>query len=146
VDVVPTETEAKKGRVMEQLRETLTSLVHAITGGRYPELREHYLDKLIEGEEYYLPDGGYSRIVVSLITGRAFLTSNSLQTAKENLRRYPLLIADLEQAVLRARIALDPEYRSDEVTLVARPCEWLKDTICPATCRGPAYCPHGDKI
>lgn len=41
------------------------------------------LSNYLGGAAYYLSDGGYSRIVIDLMAGTVFLTSNSLPTPKE---------------------------------------------------------------
>lgn len=90
-----TETEAK-------VVHALQALGHALTG-KECAVSEFHLGQLIEGHEYYLPDGGYSRIIVSELTDRARLTDNSRPEVKAawHLREGP--IADLERHVLDAR-------------------------------------------
>lgn len=50
------------------------------------------------------------------------------------------------QQLSSARLAAIKDARAILHKEVGRTCEWIKDTKCPSTCKGPAYCPHGDKI
>lgn len=49
----------------------------------YPETAEAWFDEPGGNPIWYLSDGGYSRVVFDLGSGRLFLTSNSLQQVKD---------------------------------------------------------------
>ena len=42
------------------------------------------LEKYLSGSEYYLSDGGYSRVYLSILEDQVFVTSNSLDKVKDN--------------------------------------------------------------
>lgn len=102
------------GVLFESLREKVAYLDAALTSSswsvvqhtqRSSELRneEAALEWAVGGREYYLSDGGYSRIVVSDMDGRLFLTSNSRPQVKEAWGRCRELIADVEAAAAAIR-------------------------------------------
>jgi hypothetical protein len=66
--------------------DALLALDRALTGKEAPATSELRSVRLEDWEwidrELYLSDGGYSRVVFSLDTGRLFLTSNSLDSTK----------------------------------------------------------------
>ena len=88
---------------MQNLIAALNALAVALTG---KPIAENTLDSnvewLLEGQECYLPDGGYSRVVVGW-EGNAWLTSNSTQAVKDAWARCATEIANLEQAVREVR-------------------------------------------
>lgn len=92
---------------MTNLNDTLFFLVSALTGKSDREvsssLHERNINSLLDGQEFYLPDGGYSRIVVSAFTGKAFLTDNSREPVKQAWQRCQELVSDLETHVRQAR-------------------------------------------
>lgn len=92
---------------MTNLNDTLFFLASALTGKRDRDvaasIHPHSVASLVNGEEFYLPDGGYSRIVVSAFSGNAFLTDNSRADVKEAWGRCRELISDLEDQVRQAR-------------------------------------------
>ena len=95
---------------MDTVRSTLIALSLALTG-KTPDLHDVQITRLLEGQEFYLPDGGYSRLVVSLLTGDAFLTSNSRDEVKQAWYQCRSLIAAVEREVEAARKRIDPSYQ-----------------------------------
>lgn len=91
---------------MQSLADQLNFLGFALTRREHVPVA-YWMGKLLEGQEYYLPDGGYSRIVVSLITNEARLTSNSLKGPKEAWGNCKELVGDLEALVLKIRESLE---------------------------------------
>jgi hypothetical protein len=92
---------------MTDLNDTLFFLASALTGKTdrevFASIHERSVNSLVDGQEFYLPDGGYSRIVVSAFSGKAFLTDNSREAVKEAWGRCRELISDLEEQVRQAR-------------------------------------------
>jgi hypothetical protein len=78
----------------------------ALTGKTWREvghsMRSQGIQRFIDGEEYYLSDGGYSRIVFGN-SGSVFLTSNSLDEARVAWKRSPELVQDVQDECLRLR-------------------------------------------
>ncbi|MHC4301504.1 MAG: hypothetical protein ACYS7Y_29910 [Planctomycetota bacterium] len=62
--------------------------------------RSQGVQRFLGGEEYYLSDGGYSRIVFGCSL-QVFLTSNSLDSAREAWVRNKELIADVQREARR---------------------------------------------
>jgi len=69
---------------MEALLSAIDALDRALTGKAHPNMRSDFSEPedLID-TEIYLSDGGYSRVVFSMDTGRLFLTSNSRDEVRE---------------------------------------------------------------
>jgi hypothetical protein len=57
--------------------------------------------------EWYLSDGGYSRVCLNEVTGKLFLTSNSTDRVKEAWSRCAELISDVEVECQMAIEALE---------------------------------------
>lgn len=71
------------------LRRYLIALDQLLTGNSEKECSRmssqlEDLESYLWGAEYYLSDGGYSRIVLDIVGERVFLTSNSLDKVKTN--------------------------------------------------------------
>ena len=86
-----------------KLCDTLSMLAVALTRKVQPPISSIHLANLLDGQEFYLPDGGYSRIVVSTLDGSARLTNNSRAEVKQAWGRCQELVADLERQVRAAR-------------------------------------------
>lgn len=88
-------------RQVRNLTNALRELSVALTG-KEPERNMIHanMKNLLEGDECYLPDGGYSRIVVRR---NARLTDNSRQQVKDAWAKHPELVAALERAVVDIR-------------------------------------------
>lgn len=80
------------------LQDCVERLAFALTG-KAASRSDHMIEQLLRGQEYYLPDGGYSRIVVSVYTGKAALTSNSRVPVIEEWKKNSGLVAELERLV-----------------------------------------------
>ncbi|MHC4640106.1 MAG: hypothetical protein ACYS32_00575 [Planctomycetota bacterium] len=82
----------------------------ALTGKNYKDalhmwnnqkLHHNPIEWLYE-PEYYLSDGGYSRMGFSEMNRRLFLTSNSRKEVAESWKNCKELIADVENSILAA--------------------------------------------
>jgi hypothetical protein len=113
-------------RIEAKICDTLSMLAYALTRKVQPPIPAVHLNWLLEGEEFYLPDGGYSRIVVSGLTGEARLTSNSRAEVKAAWDNCKEMVADLERDVARARVAVcDDQIRLIEQRRLEQ-VEWEK--------------------
>jgi hypothetical protein len=87
-----------------QYRKLITTLDCALTGKTYKKCLETFQnsvcrkpDQLIDGELYYLSDGGYSRIFFHDFTLEIYLASESRDEVKVAWERCSELIADLNR-------------------------------------------------
>jgi len=92
---------------LTKFQERLAYLDAALTGKPWADVLHTARSQNVEpldvlGREYYLSDGGYSRVVISDETLRLFLTSNSLDRPRANWINCRELIADVERDVAAA--------------------------------------------
>ena len=77
-----------RAKPMSNLRYALLDLDCSLTGVQYTrglqtaELSSCSDDDFLHGREYYLSDGGYSRVVFNPLSENLFLTSNSRNEVK----------------------------------------------------------------
>jgi hypothetical protein len=57
--------------------------------------------------EYYLSDGGYSRLCIDPYAGRIFVTSNSLSGVKERWLSAPYVVARIVEEFEKAKVRAD---------------------------------------
>lgn len=91
----------------ESFQDKMAMLDAALTGASYhdiagqlqhkPKTAKEWLEQGSALREWYLSDGGYSRVCVNPETGRLFLTSNSTERAKAAWGRCKELIEDVER-------------------------------------------------
>lgn len=86
---------------LNELKDYLKALDQLLTGKSERECsglssQLDSIEQYLNGAEYYLSDGGYSRIVLDILGGRVALTSNSLDKVKANWG------TPMVQAVLRS--------------------------------------------
>jgi len=67
---------------LTNLKQLLDDLDVCLTNKKRSHSDTEYED-FLRGNEFYLSDGGYSRVVRYIETGELFLTQNSLQKAKD---------------------------------------------------------------
>ncbi len=102
------------------LAEALATLDLALTGKPKLEvaqtLRQRLeqdpdLENFLEGEIYYLSDGGYSRVGWSVLNEKLFLDSVSLDKAKAAWMEHPYLIGEVEQRIQIILLGEDVKFR-----------------------------------
>lgn len=85
----------------EQLRLALINLDAALTGNT--DRRTHHtasdsnVNSFVEGHEYYLSDGGYSRVIMNDLSMKLRLTSNSRNEVKQTWSKHEQLVQEVEQ-------------------------------------------------
>lgn len=80
---------------MTKLKELLIALDQLLTGKAYKDclqMARQFDDpeKFLSGSGYYLSDGGYSRVYISVMEDLVFLTSNSLDKPRANWETLPV--------------------------------------------------------
>jgi hypothetical protein len=93
-------------------KNALAALSLALTGKPSQMITDHQLAQVVEGKEFYPSDDGYSRVIVSITTGKAFLTSNR----PEVVAVWPqclALISDVERFIHDLRIPLGWEANTE---------------------------------
>lgn len=82
----------------DRLRSLLRMLDFEVTGKNetYKSHQDFPEDFELGGVEYYLSDGGYSRVCFNDMTGKLFMTSNSTDQAKKQFERLSLLRGIIE--------------------------------------------------
>ena len=98
---------------LSKFQEQLAFLDVALTGNSWREalhtaLSQAMIPEKFLAHEYYLSDGGYSRIHLNPDTLHIFLSSNSLETPKKNWRYCRELISDVEVTAQMYVAALEP--------------------------------------
>jgi hypothetical protein len=98
--------EITMGTGLTQFQKRLARLDTFLTGRKWKDVEHNArnqrftVEKLLGvSAEYYLSDGGYSRIALDQSTGHIFLTSNSLEKPRRNWDHAKKLIADIEHDI-----------------------------------------------
>lgn len=96
----------------QKIEKLLSDLDFALTGK--PKSGYQYpfdFLEFIQGKEYYLSDGGYSRIFFGELYGKLNLTDNSTKEVKEKWLLVKILIKEIEKELLNLIHEIEPNYK-----------------------------------